>query len=411
MIRGLTDPSLDVRDEIAAKAGVVEFPDKLWFHKTAAAVLEPERCVACAGCIVACPSGSIGIAADGKPTLVRMCSGCSCCWDFCPLAGLRSERLAQIAANGDGANAGSEELGPVRAAYYARARERAAGAQDGGVVTALLAALLAAGAIDGALSSRRRDAFRGASVLATTGEAVRACAGSVYDQTLPLSLLARPLPEGVSSLALVGTPCQVAALRALERFPWPHRSAAVGAVRLTVALFCTRSFDPRRLRGTIGKGGVDAGRVARIDVRDGLLSALDESGRALAGGGVAEFAPARLRGCDECADFSGRLADLSAGNCGSPPGFTTILVRTAAGEDAWATAAPALEWHELADLEPVVRAERRNRRRALRHLRRAFAPEGALWVGYREHLEAYAGSDRAPLAPPPHRSHHYQLSC
>jgi len=407
----LDDPARDVRDELAARAGIVEPPDKIWFHKTAAAVIEAGRCVGCAGCLAACPSGSIGIADDGRPTLVRMCTGCSSCWDFCPLAGLRTERLQRIACAGNGHRSPQGELGSVRAAYYARAREPVPLAQDGGVVTALLTALLGAGHIQGAIVARRRNAFSGQSVLATTRAELEEAAGSVYDQSLPLSLLARPLPSGIDSVALVGTPCQVSVLRALQRFPWPYRRAAVGAVTLAISLFCTRSFDPGRLKRALAGRGVDPKRVTRVAVRDDRLAVVVESGERLAVGRVGEFAQAGLSGCDECADFGGRLADLSLGNCGSPAGFTTVIVRTEAGEAAWRAAARALDWHPLSDLGPVARQERRNRRRALRHLRRSYSPEGSLWISYSEHLRAYGGSDRAPVAPPPHRSHHYRISC
>ena len=37
------DPSADVRDEIACKAGVPEPLNKTWFHKTAAAVIDADR--------------------------------------------------------------------------------------------------------------------------------------------------------------------------------------------------------------------------------------------------------------------------------------------------------------------------------------------------------------------------------
>ncbi len=404
------DPSRDVRDDLAAQAGVVEPVDKIWFHKTAAAVIDADRCVGCAGCVAACPSGSIGIAEDGRPTLVRMCTGCSRCWDFCPLGGFRPERLARLAARGNGQGSG-EELGPVRAAFYARAKEPVPEAQDGGVVTALLSRLLEIGRIDGAVVSRRRTAFLGESVLATTPAQVAESAGSVYDQSFPLALLAKPLPQGAASIAFVGTPCQVSVLEALKRFPWPYQRSAIGSVTLTVALFCTRSFRPDRLRDELWRRGIDPRRVRRLDIRDGRLSVLLADGSRADVGQARELADAGLPGCDECADFSGHLADLAVGNCGSPPGYTTVIVRTEAGEEAWQLARDALEWQPLADLGPVAREERRNRRRALRRLRRAYAPEGALWVSYSEHLRAYSGSDRGPVAPPLHRSHHYQISC
>ncbi len=211
---GLADPAADIRDLVAAASEVAELPDKIWFHKTAAAVIDADRCVGCGGCIAACPSRSLAVAVDGRPTLVRMCTGCSSCWDFCPLAGLRVERLTR---DRDGA-AEPSELGRIEAAYSARALVPAEGAQDGGVVTALLAALLEAGEIDGAIVTRRRDAFVGEAILATSADEVREAAGSVYEQSYPLRLLTEPLPDGIRRLAMVGTPCQA------ER---PPRASAV----------------------------------------------------------------------------------------------------------------------------------------------------------------------------------------
>lgn len=397
------DPAADVRDRVAASSGVPELAGKLWFHKTAAAVIDASRCVGCGGCIAACPSASISVGEDGHPTLTRMCTGCSACWDFCPLAGLRTERLAR-----DGS---ADELGAVLGAYSARAASPAEGAQDGGVVTALLAALLEARVVDGALVTRRVDAFRGETVLATTPEQVRAAAGTVYHQSHPLAALAQPLPSGIERVAFVGTPCQVSVLRALQRFRWPRRRSAEAHVALTVALLCTRSFQPLALAGALAAEGLDLGRVARLAVRDGELLAFDAQGAQLLRRPVRALRNVSLPGCDECADFAGLAADMAVGSLASEPGHSTVLVRTAAGAKAWSMAAAALDTRPLEDLSPLARAAARNRRRAEQALARGFDPAGPLWVGYPEHLAAYQGTERAPSSPPSHRSHHYEISC
>lgn len=404
---GLADPAADIRDLVAAASEVPEPPDKIWFQKTAAAVIDADRCVGCGGCIAACPSRSLAIADDGRPTLVRMCTGCSSCWDFCPLAGLRVERLT---SDRNGA-AEPSELGRIEAAHSARALVPAEGAQDGGVVTALLAALLEAGEIDGAIVTRRRDAFAGEAVLATSAEEIRGAAGSVYEQSYPLRLLTEPLPDGIRRLAMVGTPCQLSVLRALQRFPWQYRRTAAHAVQLTIGLFCTRSFDPVRMMRALAAQGLAPGQVERLDIRDGMLVALGGAGEPLARVPVATLNAAALRGCDECADFGALAADLAVGNLGSAPGFSTVLVRTEQGAAAWARAAGALEIGPLPDLEAVERTARRNRRRAERHLYRGYAPDGRLWVSYSEHLAVYDSTDRAPVSPPPHRSQNYEISC
>jgi coenzyme F420 hydrogenase subunit beta len=399
------DPAADVRDDVAHASGVPELADKIWFHKTAAAVIDAGRCVGCAGCVAACPSRSIAIAADGKPTLVRMCTGCSACWDFCPLAGLRTERLAREAVE-DG-----DDLGGVRAAVSARALAPAAGAQDGGVVTELVATLLERGAVDGAVVTRRLDAFRGEAFIATTPDEVRDAAGSVYHQGYPLAVLRRPLPSGVRSLALVGTPCQLTVLHALRRYPWRYRTTAADAVTLSIGLFCSRSFDPFALMRALVSAGVDLAAVDRLDVRGGRLRALAPTGGEVATVSLGELDDAALVGCEECSDFAALSADIAVGNVGSDPGRSTVLVRTEAGARAWAVAAGRFYERPLEDLTTLGRVAGRDRRRATERMPRRFDPSGPVWISYAEHLEAFAGTGRAPVAPPAHRSHHYEVSC
>ena len=421
----LGDPAADLRDEIAVAGGVPELPDKIWFHKTAAAVIDAERCVGCGGCIAACPSRSIGVAEDGKPTLVKMCTGCSACWDYCPLAGLSTEALhAHPPGAGIGrapTNAANEsaatnstaariEIGHIDSAWSVAGRANAAGVQDGGAVTALLSHLLATGFLDGAIVTRRVDAFHGEPFLATSPDQVRAAAGSVYHQSHPLQVLNEPLGKGVERIAFVGTPCQISVLRALQRFPWKYRRSSAGAVVLAIGLLCTRSFEPDKLEEAVGAVGVATSEVARVDVRDGELVVRSASTE-LFRRPVKEFHAASLKGCDECADFTGLGADLTVGNLASEPGRSTMLVRTEAGRNAWAAATGALDVHPLEDLSPVVQTAERDRKRAVRFLARPFDPEGPLWTSYTEHLDRYAESGRSVQTPAKFRSHHFEVTC
>ncbi len=409
-----SDPSRDIRDQVAAEGGIEEPLEKIWFHKTAAAVIDAGRCVRCGSCIAACPSGSIDIATDRLPTLVRMCTGCSSCWDFCPMAGLRAERLQKLWI-ADHTKAAPPEVpdgvGPVLAAYAARARERSPGAQDGGVVTALLAKLLERGYIDGALVTEKAGPLSGRTVLATTPAAVRSAAGSVYEQTFVLAALARPLPPRITEIALVGTPCQITGLRALQRFPWRYRQAPVAQVKLAIGLFCTRSFDAQRLSLVLLRSGVDLQRVAKVDIRGGQFRVYDAQGELLFESKVSALHRAALRGCNECADFTAVLADIAVGNVGSPQGYTTVLVRTERGAEAWAQVAPVFEATPLSDLSEVVALAERNRARAQRALQRPYDPDEPLWISYSEHLAHYLDTEAAPVAPPAHRSHHYTVAC
>ncbi|MEX0991247.1 MAG: Coenzyme F420 hydrogenase/dehydrogenase, beta subunit C-terminal domain [Actinomycetota bacterium] len=407
-----TDPAADKRDEVAIASRVPEPDDKIWFHKTASAVIDAGRCVGCGGCIAACPSRSISVGSDGKPTLTKMCTGCSACWDYCPVAGLRVERLQKLCADADpGDDEGmGDGAGPVLAAYSARAATPHRG-QDGGFVTALLQELLAAGEIDAAIVSKREDAFRATTIIATTPEEIEHAAGSVYHQSEPLAVLNRPMPAGIRRIAYVGTPCQISVLRALQRYPWPLRDDAAPKVVLAIGLFCTRSFDPFELMKLLVERGEDVGRIERLDIREGKLSVRDADGTRRELGPIKRFRDASLKGCDECADFTGNLADLSVGNVGSDPGASTVLVRTEAGMKAWAIVEEHLGSRAIADLGSVWKMQDRNRDAAVAALSRDYDPYGPLWIRYGSHLEDYLDTDRAPQPAPPFRSHHFDVSC
>ena len=74
--------------------GITEPPGKVWFWELEAGVIHADRCIQCGTCVAVCPSNSIGIDEDTDlPELVKMCTGCSLCWDFCPRGGLRYEAL------------------------------------------------------------------------------------------------------------------------------------------------------------------------------------------------------------------------------------------------------------------------------------------------------------------------------
>lgn len=383
-------------------------PGKIWFRDLDEAVVEADRCIQCGSCAAACPSDSIGIdEVDGKPTLVKMCTGCSRCWDFCPRSGLRYERV--VAERADSRDP------DVRGVYAARARDGGAHAagQDGGAVTALLGALLDAGEIDGAVVARERDnePLRGKAVLATDRAELLDAAGSVFTQTMQLGELDRLVRESDledPDLALVGTPCVVQGATALQSF---GREGERADIALTVALFCTRSFEYDRLTSVLVDHGVDPDEVASLDVADGTLFAQDEAGDLLLETDVEAFDAAGLPGCAECADFTGRAADISAGNVASPDDATTLVARGERGERAVAVAADELDTEPLDDDTALKTLAGWNKRQAERALPREYDPSGSLSIGYDEHREQYDGTDRAPTSHNPARTHQYERWC
>ncbi|MGH9101377.1 MAG: Coenzyme F420 hydrogenase/dehydrogenase, beta subunit C-terminal domain [Acidimicrobiales bacterium] len=385
---------------------IAEAPGKVWFWELAGAVIDADRCVRCGACVAACPSDSIGVGKAGLPELVRMCTGCSLCWDFCPRGGLRYEATWLEAGDGTGIITGDDlgtGLGVVDAAHTVRVAGGLRGAQDGGAVSAILVAALESGEIDGALLARSDPEipWKAVPFLARTAAEVVACAGSFYNQTMALGALDidRVGLEPDSRIALVGTPCEIQGIRALQARPWRRGRSRVDAVVLTIALMCTKSFDYEGLmRRELGEQrGIPPTTVGKVDINHGKLLVWDTEGRPVVDEPIKAFHGAALKGCEECADFLGRGADISVGSVGSEDGWSSVLVRTEIGAKAFQRARDRLEVRDLDRPVALERLDGIDKKAALASLRRDLDPSRPLFVDFEEHLAAYERSERAPV--------------
>ncbi|HSK86081.1 MAG TPA: Coenzyme F420 hydrogenase/dehydrogenase, beta subunit C-terminal domain [Rubrobacter sp.] len=378
-----------------------EAPGKVWFWDLEKAVIDADRCVQCGVCVAACPTDSIGIGEDDLPQLVKMCTGCSLCWDFCPRGGLQYESTWKITGSSNGKSI--EGMGRVEESYTARVRQRIDGVQDGGFVSALLVSLLEAGEIDGALLARESatERWKGEAFLATTPEEVRACAGSFYNQTLALGHVdfeEYDLPPN-PRIAVVGTPCEIEGIKAMQARPWTWGSAKIEAITLTIALLCTKSFNYEKLmlEEIRDKRNVDLDNVGRVDVIRGKMIVQDLEGVTIFEEPIRDFHGAALKGCDECADFMGHAADISVGSVGSADGYSSVLLRSEEGLAAFDSVRDRLELRPLDKPQALDKLDGLDKRVAFGSLKRAFDPDAPLFIDYEEHLNDYAGTDRAPV--------------
>ncbi|HEV2368455.1 MAG TPA: Coenzyme F420 hydrogenase/dehydrogenase, beta subunit C-terminal domain, partial [Acidimicrobiales bacterium] len=277
------------------------------------------------------------------------------------------------------------------------------GTQDGGFVSALLIALIEGGHIDGALVARPSptEEWKGEAFVARTADDVVESAGSFYNQTMALAhldLAGKGLPDE-PRLAVVGTPCEIQGLRALQARQWTWGKSHPEAVVLTVALLCTKSFDYEGLMLTElrDKRGIDLGSVARVDVMHGKLLVDSHDGEHLVEEPIKDFHGAALKGCDECADFLGHAADISVGSVGSADDYSSVLVRTDAGERAFGVVRDRLEVRELDNPAALHKLNNLDKKIAFNALKRPFDPDAPLFIDYAEHVGHYAGSDREPV--------------
>jgi coenzyme F420 hydrogenase subunit beta len=347
-----------------------------------------------------------------------MCTGCSLCWDFCPRGGLRYEatwpKEPDVLPVEVGEEAGvtlltgepGQGLGVVTESIAAKVRAdsrlKVEAVQDGGVVSAILVAALESGAIDGALVAREHPStpWRGVPFLATTTEELLERGGSFYNQTLALGALDIErfgLAED-AKIAIVGTPCEIQGLRALQSREWRRGNSRVESVTLAIALMCTKSFDYRKLmlRLVQGERRIRLSDVGKVDVVHGRFQVFSHSGEIMIDEPVKNFHGATLKGCDECADFLGRGADISVGSVGSAEGYSSVLVRTDAGAEALGRVMGDLELVEIDRPEALIKLDQLDRRIAIGALERPLDPSGPLFIDFAEHVANYDGTDRAP---------------
>jgi coenzyme F420 hydrogenase subunit beta len=403
----LETPGYSIRSEM----NDIETPDeKTWFMELDEAVIQDDRCIQCGTCVAACPSDSIGIGDDGLPELVKMCTGCSLCWDFCPRGGLRYERQWKITGGDDNVTGAGDPITEFSARVEEGWRE---GSQDGGVVTGVLVHLLEAGEIDGALiaTESEEEPWKAEGFMATSPEEVIANTGTIYSQTMALGHLdfskwADKFEKGWDevSLALVGTPCEIEGIRALQDFEWEYGSqeAGVRAIEYTIALMCTKNFNYERLIGEKleDERGIDIEDVGKMDVLHGKLMVDDRDGERILTEDIENFHDAALKGCDECADFTGFCADLTVGSVGSSDEYSSVIVRTEQGLNAWNITKNALDYHDLEDKSAVGKLQGWDKKKAFEALERPFEPDAPRFIDYTDHAENYGAELN------PHESDH-----
>jgi len=296
------------------------------------------RCIGCATCVVVCPFICLEYD-EGQPKLVKKCENCGICPGVCPKYDWSWSKGEEFVFGRQREE--NEEFGIYRQLILAQANDGKIleKCQDGGVVTALLIHALQNSVIEGAaLSGLTPDKpLYPVPKLATTLEEVLENAGTRYAYSPNMLAFQEGVKQRKKTLAFVGTPCQIHAIRKIQMFPLKKYS---NLLQFTVGLMCTESFtyDGFFEKHLKEKMGIDLNDVEKMNIKGKILVYL-KSGEAKSIP-LSEVKQYTRESCRICTDFSAELADISAGGLGLS-GWTFIILRTEKGEKIFSDAVEA----------------------------------------------------------------------
>ena len=306
---------------------------------------EDEDCILCGLCTRVCDElvgvNAIDFAKRGVErevttpyeTFSNDCIGCGACATICPTKSkrLRTHNYPTLEEDGKKINQQflkgtcDENLGVYSQILSAKS---SLSGQDGGVVTSLLISGMQKGIFDTAIVVQRTEGYQAEAVVAESVDDIIKAETTKYVRVKMNWLLDDLIGKGKRKIGVVGTPCEVRAIRKIQQVMLTKHPD----LQLTVlGLFCFEAFDYDKLKIAVQKQmGVDIDKVEKTQIHKGKFFATVEGKEY--GVAVKDLSSAQEHGCNFCDDFTNKYADISVGSVGSPNGYSTVIVRSEVGE-------------------------------------------------------------------------------
>jgi len=286
-----------------------------------------------------------------QPKLVGACAVCEICYYQCASVEFPKQEIENSFFKRT--RRPDEPIGILNGIYVGKAikTDIQSQAQDGGVVTALLAYALDSGLIDAAIVAGRDSKWRATPRVATSYEDLVKNAGTKYTPSPTLLGVKSAVVEYVKSrVGVVGTPCQIRTIRRLQTMPLGNLRLAQ-AITLSIGLFCMESYAYDKLvTAYVASKGIDPSTITRMGIKKGSFIVWS-------GGNEVLHVPLKevdafvRNSCKQCEDFTAEYADVSVGGIGCPEGWSTVITRTEKGSELLANAVKA-GYLEIRELKP-----------------------------------------------------------
>ncbi len=246
------------------------------------------------------------------------------------------ERRVHGRARSEGA-AQADELffGPYQQMHAARLRQPLAGAQWTGLTTRLAERLLETGQVDAviAMAPHPDDRWRPMPVLVTRAQDMARCRGMRMGYAPLIGLVEPALAQGHKRLAVIGIPCQIYALRALQ--PQLEREQGLQAL-FVIGTPCSDNTSTEHFHDFLARLSPRPQDIAYLEFRaDYHVEVRTDQGQKR----LIPFLQLPLADlppdffpltCRTCVDYSNVLADITVGYMGGD-GQQWLLVRNARG--------------------------------------------------------------------------------
>jgi coenzyme F420 hydrogenase subunit beta len=328
-------------------------------------VVDYGACCQCGNCVMVCPHNVIEFI-DNYPKQTAKESaapdycgisegiGCDVCASVCGRLWPREEHLKGVTFKDDRPYEGI--FGVYRQIFVARTKRSDVmkRAQDGGVVTGLLAWALENGVIDGAAVSavgEDDEPCFPSPTLITSADEIAASAGSWYTYCPNNLALEEAKEQDLKKIGFVGVPCQITPLRKMVHVDpaflvQPKKKSKIidrqrgflrgfaDRVEFNIGLFCTEVFRPELMTERIEKGmGIPLTEVSKFNVKGEVLVYKKDGDVATIPlqEAMAEY---QRPACQHCGDFSAEMADIACGGVGTK-NATVVVIRTKKGEEIW----------------------------------------------------------------------------
>ena len=204
-----------------------------------------------------------------------------------------------------------------------------------GPLTGLLWFAMENGLVDSSIITDKDDNFRPFPMIAQNSQDIIKGAGYKPSQGPLLSLLGDAINKESVDIAVVGTPCQIQALRKLQNHP-AFDYEAYDLVSLTIGTFCFGTYYNQLLEMVFEEFGVKSSEIDKIDTdKDNFKMKI------ISDSTVKEiplnylYEKAIRKACFSCSDYTASFADLSIGKYGSKDGRNTLIVRTERGKQVY----------------------------------------------------------------------------